>query len=76
MVRQQKPAVGWRIVPWKSGELLIEVLEAEAEAKRFSVLEEKLPRLRNLTGRVSLQNRKTRNRPSYPISIPPFTFST
>jgi hypothetical protein len=72
----QQAAIRRGIATGKSGEFLVEVLEAKAEAERFSVLEEKLSRLRDLSMRFRLHNRETRDRTRYPISIPPFTLST
>jgi hypothetical protein len=57
VIRQQQSALGRRVISRKFRQLLIEVLEAKTEAERSGVLEEKLTRLRNLAGRLSLRNR-------------------
>jgi hypothetical protein len=74
--RQQQSSVRRRIVPGKSGEFLVEVLETEIEAKRSGIFEEKFANLRNLDGGLGWPDRKPRNGTCYPISIPPFTLST
>jgi hypothetical protein len=73
---EQQAAIGWRIVTWKSGQFLIEILEAQAEAERLRIFEEKFAGLRDLCGRFCWRYRQSRNRVRYPMSIPPFTFST
>ena len=50
----QQPAIGRSIVSGKAGEFLLEALKAQAEAERFSVLEKKLTRLRDLGRRFCL----------------------
>ena len=60
----------------KPGELLLEILEAEIDAERLCVLQEKFPSLRDLRGRLCLNQAKTGNCPCYPISIPPLTLNT
>jgi len=74
--RQQETAVGWGIVAGKPRKLLLKVLEAEVDAERLRVLQEKFPRLGDLRGRLDLRKCKSRNCPRYPMSMPPFTLKT
>ncbi len=76
VIREQQSARGRHVISRKFGQFLIEVLEAKTEAERFGILEEKLTRLDDLAGRLSLRNRQSRDGVSYPMSMPPFTFST
>ena len=59
--RQQKTAVGRGVVAGQSREFLIEVLEAEAEAERLRVFEEKFTSLCDLVRGCRLRNCKTFN---------------
>ena len=52
---QQQSAVRRDVVARKIRQFLIEVLEAEAEAERSRVFEEKFAGLRDLRGRLGLQ---------------------
>ena len=44
ILRHKKTAAGWNVVSGKSGEFLIEILEAQAEAERLGILEKKFSR--------------------------------
>jgi len=74
--RQQQTSVGWGVVAGKLRKLLLKILEAKIHAERLRVLQEKLSRLGELRGRLRLHQRKPRNCPRYPISMPPLTLST
>jgi hypothetical protein len=76
VIREQEAALGRLIASWKFGKLFIEILKAKTEAERFGVLKKKLTSLRDLFGRLRPRNRQPRDGMSYPMSMPPFTFST
>src|SRR5207253_4164115 len=48
---EPQAAIGWLVVARKPGQFLVEILEAQAEAKRAGVFEKKLADLRDLCGR-------------------------
>ena len=74
---QQQPALRRGIISRKPSELFVEALKAETKAERLSILEEELTCLGNLGRRISLQDERSQIPiPSYPINMPPFTFST
>ena len=55
ILRQQQPAVRRGIISRKPGELFVEALKAETEAKRLRILEEEPTRLGHLGRRISQQ---------------------
>src|SRR5579864_5899211 len=61
VLRNQQTSVGRRIVSRQSRQLLIEALEAQAEAQRLCVFQKKLAHLCNLRWRGSLRHAKSSN---------------
>ena len=52
---QQQSAARWAVGAWKAFQLLIETLEAQAEAKRLAILKEQASGLFDIFGKRSLK---------------------
>jgi len=55
----EKPAAGWGVVSGEACEFLIEILKAQTEAERFSILDEKFTGPFNLLRRLHLRHGKS-----------------